>query len=1001
MATCVRCGEPNPPAARFCSACGEPQQNGAAGGHEARKTVTVIFCDVVGSTALGERHDPEVVRAMMARFYATARVPVERRGGRVEKVIGDALVAVFGVPQVHEDDALRAVAAAVEMRDAVTAAGEVQVRIGVNTGDVLARAGTATESLVVGDAVNVAARLEQAAGAGQVLVGEATWALVAHAVTGTALPPVEAKGKSAPVKAWLLEAVDPSASGQRRRLDLPMVGRATELELLRGLLRRAESVRRPHLATVIGQPGIGKSRLLAELTRAAGGVTLLTGQCRASSGEWSLGPVVEAVSVLSPDQVVALFADRAEGEAVAATLRPDARAGVADVSWAAVRLVAVLAAVNPVVLALEDIHWAADPLLDLVHQLMGRSHELPLFVVCTARPEILVSRPGWGSEANAFSVTLERLDDNQTETLLEAAWPALGSDRAREVIDAAEGNPLFAEHLAALVEGGSGGTLPRSIQLLLTARLEALPDRERDVATIAAVAGREFDPDAVQALAGHEPRPQLEFLAERELAEPVDGGRWRYTHALLQEAAYSLLPKTRRAELHAVLARWYASEGAGDAVIAEHLERAVAVRRELGESGSAVDDLALQAGTRLIAAGRRSDALGDPVRATDQLERALELLPADSAPAAAAYIELAAASWELKPRDETRRLLHEGQRLAAAHGLRALELRAVVVLLGAQAGAEAQPAASELLRVAEEARVELEELGDPRALASALCTLADIQYELGRAAVALEHALRAVQVLQAAEEDLVWAISLVTAGTVDSPVSVARGEELLLRLMAPTGVRPAARIELLCGLAELALLGGRQNEAQERFAAAEQIEADIGRRTRRFEHRRAVAQARNGQASPELSAKLRTLAVEWERYGAHETAATTLAELALLELQQGDTDAALEAAQKAAALPGDDYDTDTRVLTALAGVRLARGDLALATEAARGAVARAISGDWVCLIGDAHLILARSLDAAGDRAGAREAAIAAASAYAAKGSPVLDQRAAAVVQSYS
>ena len=1003
MATCVRCGESNPPAARFCSACGEPQQNGAAaGGREARKTVTVIFCDVVGSTALGEHHDPEVVRAMMARFYAAARAPVERHGGRVEKVIGDALVAVFGVPQVHEDDALRAVAAAVEMRDAVTAAGEVQVRIGVNTGDVLARAGTAAESLVVGDAVNVAARLEQAAGAGQVLVGEATWALVAHAVTGAELPPVEAKGKSAPVRAWLLESVDPTASGQRRRLDLPMVGRAAELELLRGLLRRAESVRRPHLATVIGQPGIGKSRLLAELTREAGGVTVLTCQCRESGGEWSLGPVVEAVSVLTPDQVVALFADAVEGESVAASLRPGARAGVADVSWAVVRLVTALAAVKPVVLALEDIHWAGDPLLDLVHQLMGRSHELPLFVACTARPEILSTRPGWGSEANAVSVTLERLDDTQTEALLEASWPALDAEQAREVIGAAEGNPLFAEHLAALVEDGSGATgLPRSIQLLLTARLEVLPDLARDVATVAAVAGREFDTAAVQALTGHQPEAQLEFLAERQLTEVVADGRWRYTHALLQEAAYSLLPKTRRAELHAVLARWYASEGAGDAVIAEHLERAVALRRELGDSGAGMDELALEAGTRLTAAGRRSDALGDPRRATDQLERALAVLPADSAQTAAAMVELAAASWELRPRAETRRLLDEGGRLAAEHGLRALELRALVIRQGAGAGEAVQHPPAERLRVAREAQLELEHLGDPRALASALCTIADTEYELGRAAVALEHAVRAVQLLQAAEEDLVWAISLVAAGASDAPVPVAQGEELLRGLLARAGVRPSVRIEVLCALAELALLDGREDEGRERFSAAAQIESDIGRRTLRRQHRRAIAEARYTRATPELYARLRVLAVEWERYGAAEAAATVLAELALLEVERGDSAAALEAALQAAAYPGEDYDATTRALTALAGARLAGGDVALANEAALSAVARATGGDWAYLIGDAQLMLARALAAAGDRVAAREAAIAAASAFATKGSAMLGERAAAVVQAYS
>ena len=224
-------------------ACASPLASGDETAREVRKTVTVIFCDVVGSTELGERFDPEVMRGVMARFYAAAREPIERHGGTVEKVIGDALVAVFGIPVVHEDDALRAVRAALEMRDAVRAMGDIQARIGVNTGDVLARDATPGESLVVGDAVNVAARLEQAAAPGEVLVGAATWALVAHAARGERVAPVAAKGKREPLPAWRLEGVDPSAHGQRRRLDLPMIGREAELDLLRWTLDRTDQHR--------------------------------------------------------------------------------------------------------------------------------------------------------------------------------------------------------------------------------------------------------------------------------------------------------------------------------------------------------------------------------------------------------------------------------------------------------------------------------------------------------------------------------------------------------------------------------------------------------------------------------------------------------------------------------------------------------------------------------------------------------------------------------------
>src|SRR6476646_2550336 len=225
MTACSQCGHENPDGARFCNSCGATLAAGDDDARDVRKTVTVLYCDVVGSTALAERTDPEVLRGMMAAFYDAVRPPVERYGGRVEKVIGDALMAVFGLPAVREDDALRALRAALEMRDAARLLGGVQARIGVNTGDVLARDATRLESLVVGDAVNVAARLEQAAGPGQVLVGEATWALAGHAARGRPVPPIEAKGKRLPLPAWELEAVDEHAAGQRRRLDLPIVGR--------------------------------------------------------------------------------------------------------------------------------------------------------------------------------------------------------------------------------------------------------------------------------------------------------------------------------------------------------------------------------------------------------------------------------------------------------------------------------------------------------------------------------------------------------------------------------------------------------------------------------------------------------------------------------------------------------------------------------------------------------------------------------------------------------
>src|SRR6185312_4384726 len=481
MVGCPHCGRENPAGARFCNSCGAALADPDAA-REVRKTVTALFCDVVGSTELASRSDPEVMRGVMARFYAAIREPVERYGGTVEKVIGDALVAVFGIPVVREDDALRAVRAALEMRDAVRGLGEIQARIGVNTGDVLARDATPGESLVVGDAVNVAARLEQAAAPGEVLVGEATWALIAHAARGELVPPIAAKGKAEPLVAWRLKGVDAGARAHRRRLDLPMVGREAELEMLRWSLERTVRLQRPHLVTVLGQPGIGKSRLAGEVRRLRADVTVLHGQCRATTGS-SLEPLLEVGRDVAvggrdlTDTIVEAMPGDADAAAVAASLAPGGARGAPDIAWAASRLVGTLAAAGTVAIVLEDVHWADDLLLDVVEQLLGRSRGRALLVVCTARPEFAETRPAWGSGANSSTILLERLDADQTRALIGHASPSLPPDRAEHVIAAAEGNPLFAEHLAALfAEGEANGGLPRSIQVLLTARVEALPE---------------------------------------------------------------------------------------------------------------------------------------------------------------------------------------------------------------------------------------------------------------------------------------------------------------------------------------------------------------------------------------------------------------------------------------------------------------------------------------------------------------------------------------------
>ena len=985
MRPCPECGQENPAGARFCNSCGRELTGAPAPLRETRKTVTVIFCDVVGSTELGERNDPEVMRGMMASFYAAVRGPVERQGGAVEKVIGDALVAVFGIPTVHEDDALRAVRAAAEMRDAVREMGEVQARIGVNTGDVLSRDPTEGESLVVGDAVNVAARLEQAAGPGEVLIGDATWALVGHAVRGELLPPIIARGKRDQLIAWRLESVDPLAPGHRRRLDLPMVGREAELQLLGWTLERTEQAGRPHLVTVLGQPGIGKSRLVAEIPRLRDGLTVLSGQCRATAAASSLEPLVEVLRAATGNGFRMQALATGDAGAVAAVIERPGAAGAPDIAWAASRVLGAMAAEETVVVVLEDVHWADDMLLDVVDQLLGQSRGRALMVVCTARPELADRRPSWGAGANMFSVTLERLDDAQTLSLLRHAGPALRPEQAERVAGVAEGNPLFAEHLAALIGDAQGiESLPPSIGLLLTARLEALPDPEREVLGVAAVAGRDFPAAAVAALVDRPIDADLDHVSRRDLVEPIGGEErtYRFAHALLQEAAYGLLPKARRADLHVSLARWLDDHGAGDAVVGDHLERAWRLRVELGLQDA---PLAEEAGLRLAEAGRRADAMGEPpARARALLERALDLLPDGSPGQAAATIELAAAGWNILSAEDALQLLDDGIRRASALGMRGLELRGRVLRLGSALVYDLVDVNERLAEITA-AISELELLDDRRALATALCALGGTEIGLGRAADALVRARRAVQILREIDQDTVWAVELLVASAVTSPLPIAEAEALLGELMDELGVRPTARVELLGGQAMLAALRGDFRDAHRLQDEATQIERDLGRRTAyetaSLEGDLLFWEGRFDEAREPLRRVVDELTnAGFERYSVGQKSM-----LALAEARSGRPNVARDRAGKLVDDPAAGFGAVTEANLALSEAALADGDPGAAVEFARRALENAAGGDWVLLTVDARQTLARALRAAGDAAGAEREERLAADAAAAKG----------------
>ncbi|HZC76049.1 MAG TPA: adenylate/guanylate cyclase domain-containing protein, partial [Gaiellaceae bacterium] len=588
-----------------------------------RKTVTVVFCDVTDSTALGESTDPEALRALLARYFERMKGIVESHGGSVEKFIGDAVMAVFGVPVAHEDDALRACRAALEMRDAFPELG-ITGRIGVNTGEVV----TGTEErLATGDAVNVAARLEQAAQPGEALIGGETLGLVRGAVDVGDERLLELKGKADAVPAWPLLAV--TDEQPERRFATPMVGRETELRRLHDAFEQATRDRSCQLFTVLGSAGVGKSRLAAELL-AGLDARVVRGRCLSYGEGITYWPVVEILKQLGTlpegDAARPLRSLLGESELAAA---PD------EIAWGFRKLLEQEAQEQPVVCVFDDLHWAEETLFDLVEHVTDLSRDAPLLLLCMARPELLERRPSWGGgKWNATTVLLEPLDAEQTERLL-AELGGVGDELRERIVRVAEGNPLFLEEMLALVRDSSGGEVevPPTIQALLAARLDQLDPAERSVLERGSVEGRTFHRGAVAALSDSDGSvdQRLVALVRKELVRPeraqlTGDDAYRFRHLLIRDAAYEALPKATRADLHRRFAAWLEQHGRDlvelDEILGYHLEQAARYLAELGRDDR---ELALAAGERLGPAGVRAYWRGDPRAAAALLERALTL----------------------------------------------------------------------------------------------------------------------------------------------------------------------------------------------------------------------------------------------------------------------------------------------------------------------------------------------------------------------------------------
>jgi class 3 adenylate cyclase/tetratricopeptide (TPR) repeat protein len=956
---CIRCGHDNPEGARFCNACAAPLAATSSAG--VRKTVTVLFCDLVGSTSLADRMDAEAVRELMARYHAALRRVIEQHGGTVEKFVGDAAMAVFGIPQVHEDDALRAIRAAADIRGAVMALG-LQVRIGAATGEVVAGEG---ETLVTGDAVNVAARLEQAASTGEVLLGEWTHALVAGRARTGRVKRLRVKGKVAPVAAYPLLEMLPDLPAFTRPIKTPFVGREQDLDLLGRALTAAMAERLPQLATIVGPPGIGKSRLARELIKRSG-ARVLVGRCLSYGEGITYWPLTEIVSQVG--DVRAALGANGDDDAELAASRIAAAVGAGgsaasseDIAWGFRKLFEALSRATPLIVVLDDIHWAEPTLLDLIEYVSTYAQDARLLLLCMARPDLFELCPAWATpKPNAVLLTLEPLAAGQTEALIDELRDVPEEVKAR-IVEAAEGNPLFVEQLIAMQ---ADPEIPPTIQALLSARIDRLEPEERAVIGCASIEGRLFHrgsvvellPEQAQAGVGK----HLMTLVRKQLIRPEratlpgeDG--FRFAHTLIRDAAYGSLPKRQRTDLHERYAGWLQSRLGSEApgeIVAYHLEQAYRYNIELGSEDENARELALRAARLLAEAGRRARDRGDTSGTCSLLARATDLLREGDPELPSLLTMLGNATFDAGKVLPAREILRSAQSAAVAAGQPGIERRArmdeLFILIFGDPGQQMGAALAE----AEAAIAELQQLGDDEALASAWGVVAQvgnmrIDDALWRKGAhrALDCARRAGLQREAADATRTLVAAL-TYGATPVKEAIPLAEQALAEC---PNERPGQVL-----LAMLYAFAGQDREAEQAIERHRRILLELGQRMQYARHSMhvgwiALVAEQPERAEQELQAGAEVLEAAGERSW-FSTVAAVLAEV-LYRLRRDEEAEQWTRKSEQAASP-EDVLSQAMWRTTRAKVRARRGDAEEALRLTAEAVEHARRGDNLHLLGD-------------------------------------------------
>ncbi len=1052
MQRCPDCGEENPDRFRLCGYCGA-QLSRPVPPEEVRKTVTVVFCDLKGSTSLGEELDSESLREVLSVYFSAMRKVLERHGGTVEKYIGDAIMAVFGLPRLHEDDALRAVSAAFDMRTALMEVNgrlqaswgvTLQNRTGVNTGEVVAGDPSTGQRLATGDTVNVAARLEQAAPEGEVLLGETTLRLVKDSVTVEPGEPLELKGKSERVPAYRLTGVSRSEV-IARRVDLPLVGRDGELARLLGGFERALGGSACEVVTVLGQAGLGKSRLIEEFAREVGGrARVLRGRCL-SYGEgitfWPLAEVLRQAAGILPGDGKAEAQDKLR--ALAGAAREDAALRIAsllgfgsgsygkdELFWSVHAVLETIAMHHPLVVIFDDIHWGEQIFLDVIEHVAATCDGVPLLILCAARHELLEERPGFlAGRPRADRIELAELTPAGMRNVLANLVGGLRlPERLQDrILSVAGGNPLFAEQMISMLTdaglireldgrwefaaGEKEVAVPPNVASLLASRLDRLGQTELAVVERASVIGIDFQPAGVAALgsdqdSGMDLAPALTAQCGMRLIRPASavlgGDGYQFSNLLVRDAAYERLLKRTRARMHERCAEWLleisgARAAEFEEIIGYHLEQSYRYRAELGTVDEQTRSVGVRAARHLSRAGGRAFDRGDMPAAASLHRRAAGLLgrgdrdrPRLLLAVGEALIdtgELADAEAALnEARDEAALLGDEASGRAAE--LAGLYLSYTTDAAGAHAGVVAR--VRELIPV-------LEEAADHHSLARAWRLLTFAYWtaiQFGMAAEAAERTIRHARLAG----DEVTARRFTGSGAVcvlygPTPVAdaVAYCEEALSQ--ADGDRKATAIVEMR--LAELEAMRGNFEQARVRYTRSRALLEEFGYRL--FAALTSINSAPVEMLAGDLEAAERELSRDYEtleRMGERNYISTTAGLLAEVLYRQGQYEEAAEFAGDCQVLASPD-DVASQLLWRSVQAKLSarEGEHERAQAAIAGALELIDRSDWLDWQGKTYLDLAEVCHLGGRASDALAAVARAGERFTAKGNVVSARRA--------